>query len=226
MDGKTNLSLLIENAKKNLALFRRLNDPRSNEMANTIEHRISKLQIVMMNARQEVEDYASVGVENRDIVEVDIWNKYWKKNKDFHQQAEKTETALIEEIIISKREIPNEFVCPISLSIMIDPVSLKFDGIVENKINYEKSNIIEWLREHNYDPITKAQPVNMSNYVPNEELTTQITMFLNSTMLLNSTGLGKRRRTKRRKKRRQIKQIKRRTKRRQKSKNKYSKRIN
>jgi len=206
MDGETNLSLLIENAKKNLALFRRFNDPRSNEMVNTIEHRISKLQRVMMNARQEVEDYASVGVENRLVKTWHIWNKYWKNNKDFHQQAEKTETALIEEIIVNKGEIPNEFVCPISLSIMIDPVSLKFDGIVENKINYEKSNIIEWLREHNYDPITKAQPVNMTNYIPNEELTKQITMFL------NSTGLGKRRRTKRR------------TKRRQKSKNKHSKR--
>jgi hypothetical protein len=209
MDGETNLSLLIENAKKNLALFRRLNDPRSNEMANTIEHRITKLQIVMMNARQEVEDYASVGVENRLVKTWHIWNKYWIKNKDFHQQAEKTETALIEEIIVNKGEIPNEFMCPISLSIMIDPVSLKFDGIVENKINYEKSNIIEWLREHNYDPITKAQPVNISNYIPNEELTKQITMFL------NSTGLGKRRRTKRRTKR---------TKRRQQSKNQHSKR--
>ena len=214
MDGETNLLLLIENAKQNLALFRRLNDPRSNEMTNTIEHRISKLQRVMMNARQEVEDYASVGVENRLVKTWHIWNKYWKNNKDFHQQAEKTETALIEEIIVNKGEIPNEFMCPISLSIMIEPVSLKFDGIVENKINYEKSNIREWLREHNYDPITKAQPVNMTNYVPNEELKIQITMFL------NSIGLGQRRRKVRQTKRR----TKRRTNRRQKSKNKHSKR--
>ena len=99
LDNETNLAMLIDNAKKTLALFRRLNDPRSNEMANTIEHRITKLQIVMMNARQEVEDYASVGVENRLVKKFHIWNKYWKNNKDFHQQAEKTETALIEEII-------------------------------------------------------------------------------------------------------------------------------
>ena len=38
---------------------------------------------------------------------------------------------------------PNEFICPISLSVMTDPVKVKQSGI-----SYDRANIREWLREH------------------------------------------------------------------------------
>ena len=208
MDGETNLSLLLETAKNNLALFRRFNEIIGNEMIESVGKRISQLRRIHMDAEREIENYASIGVENRERKIINIWNKYWIRNKDFHQEAEKNEAALIERIITSKEEIPNEFLCPIGLSIMIDPVSLKFNGIPENTINYERYNISKWLDEgKKYDPLTKAEPVSINNYIPNDELSKQITMFF------NTSGLGRRRRKVKQTKRRQTKR--RQTKRRQ-----------
>ena len=45
--------------------------------------------------------------------------------------------------------IPNEYLCPITQSVMADPV-LGSDGRT-----YERSAITEWLRTHNTSPITR-----------------------------------------------------------------------
>lgn len=48
------------------------------------------------------------------------------------------------------KNIPDEFICPISMEIMTDPVLLT-DGQV-----YEKQYIEKWLKTHNTSPLTKA----------------------------------------------------------------------
>ncbi len=54
--------------------------------------------------------------------------------------------------------IPNEFICPISLEIMKDPV------ICNDGFTYEKKAILNWLRNSNISPMTREPIINiMSN---------------------------------------------------------------
>jgi hypothetical protein len=45
--------------------------------------------------------------------------------------------------------VPDEYICPITQAVMVDPVSGS-DGRT-----YERSAIVEWLRTHNTSPITR-----------------------------------------------------------------------
>ena len=60
-------------------------------------------------------------------------------------------------------EIPKEFICPITLSIMRDPVMMP-DGH-----NYERSAIEKALQASPLSPLTK-QPLNMKDAIPNYDL--------------------------------------------------------
>ena len=66
---------------------------------------------------------------------------------------------------------PNEYICPISLSVMSDPVKIEQSGI-----SYEREAIATWLRSHPYtDPKTNIshQPVRLT-FVTNEALLDEI----------------------------------------------------
>jgi hypothetical protein len=59
---------------------------------------------------------------------------------------------------------PNEFVCPISLCVMKDPVVSKFGQ------NYDRQAILQWLKSGHYScPLTR-QPLKPSFLVPNTNL--------------------------------------------------------
>lgn len=68
-------------------------------------------------------------------------------------------------------EIPNDFECPISHEIMVDPV-FTADGNT-----FEQKNIEEWLREHNTNPCTN-QILEDNRLVPNRQLRSQIRSFV------------------------------------------------
>lgn len=48
-------------------------------------------------------------------------------------------------------KVPQEFICPISMSLMKDPV------MMEDGHTYEKECIIEWLSRSSYSPLTRQQ---------------------------------------------------------------------
>ena len=60
----------------------------------------------------------------------------------------------------SSHAVPDHLLCPISMSLMIDPVCTS-DGFT-----YERSVIEEWLQHHDASPLTGA-PLDASILVPN-----------------------------------------------------------
>jgi len=67
-------------------------------------------------------------------------------------------------------QIPDEFLCPITTSIMTDPV-IGYDGHT-----YERSAITEWLRTHTTSPITR-QSMSVQDLRPNHSLKSMIQRF-------------------------------------------------
>lgn len=68
-------------------------------------------------------------------------------------------------------EIPQAFICPITLAIMNDPYS-DIDGN-----SYEKAAIFDWVRLHLNSPITR-NPMRLDDLVPNRALKTLIEQYL------------------------------------------------
>jgi hypothetical protein len=66
--------------------------------------------------------------------------------------------------------IPEEFLCPITLQIMTDPV-IGSDGRT-----YERTAILQWLRTNPHSPITR-EPMNRSALKPNYALKSAIERF-------------------------------------------------
>ena len=69
-------------------------------------------------------------------------------------------------------EIPKEFLCPITLAIMKDPV------IMQDGHTYEREAIKKALQASPYSPLTK-KPLNMKDAVPNYALKSMIEKYLN-----------------------------------------------
>jgi len=67
-----------------------------------------------------------------------------------------------------------DFVCPITHTIMADPVI-----VVSSGITYEKWAIEEWIRHHNTDPCTR-EVLTETNLVPNRVLKRLIERYLNN----------------------------------------------
>jgi len=68
--------------------------------------------------------------------------------------------------------IPQHFTCPLSTSVMINPVSLS-----TNKFStYEQADIEKWLLEKDTDPNTREQ-VNVNDFVSNDKLKNEIGEF-------------------------------------------------
>jgi hypothetical protein len=66
---------------------------------------------------------------------------------------------------------PEEFICPISLEIMKDPV------ICEDGNSYERTHIIEWLKHSKTSPLTR-EPLVSDRIMPNESLKNAINVWL------------------------------------------------
>jgi len=73
---------------------------------------------------------------------------------------------------IAHIKIPENFTCPISYEIMLDPV------ITSNGSTYDRKNISEWLIKHKTDPLTRV-PIN-TVLTPNNLLKKIIREFLES----------------------------------------------
>lgn len=67
--------------------------------------------------------------------------------------------------------VPVDFICPITLEIMEQPV------VLEDGFSYSKDAIEKWLRNHDTSPSTGAQLYSRS-YVPNRALHSSIEAFL------------------------------------------------
>jgi U-box domain len=67
-------------------------------------------------------------------------------------------------------QIPDEYICPITQSVMVDPV-IGSDGIT-----YEKSAITEWLRSHTTSPVTR-QPMVLTSLLPNYSVKSMIERY-------------------------------------------------
>jgi hypothetical protein len=172
MSAKFNFELWLETANNNLELFRLFNDKKSKEMVKSVEKRITKLKKLMATVEHEIEfetDYSrNLSLHNRRSITDVIWTRYWHTNKNFQRAAEEREAVYIETVLLE-----NNFLCLISHTIMTDPVYLNLPDVPSKTINYEKSEISKWLSKNNTDPATRRS-VTIDDYLPNEELKTQI----------------------------------------------------
>ena len=88
-----------------------------------------------------------------------------KPNEKPKQQNQKTKSIMtllpLETTCLSRQNVPDEFVCPISLEVMKDPVMSRSGQ------NYDRRAILEWLYQGNTNcPLTR-QPLKPSFLVPN-----------------------------------------------------------
>lgn len=74
--------------------------------------------------------------------------------------------------------IPDEFLCPLTMEIIIHPLMTRY-----NNISYEREAIISWLRSGDGTcPMTRA-PLNLSDLVPNKALEEKIYLWSWENML-------------------------------------------
>ena len=91
-----------------------------------------------------------------------------------------------QEILWEKRiekikNIPDNFKCPISLEIMIEPV------IIESGITFDKKNIEEWFLYHNTCPLTRS--IVNKNIIPNKIIRTMIHEFMEKKKRIRKSNL-------------------------------------
>lgn len=69
-------------------------------------------------------------------------------------------------------QIPSEFICPITLEVMIHPLMSRCGH------NFERHAILEWISNGNGGcPLTR-QPMALEDLIPNKRLETQIAMWI------------------------------------------------
>ena len=115
---------------------------------------------------------------------------------------------------ITPKPIPEDYICPLSLQIMIEPVS------ADSLNSYEKAFILQWLLTKTSDPLTR-NPINASMFVTNTSLKNAINEFRNELTMTIFSSIPEGRGHKLRSLTRKVKSKQ--TKRRR-YKNKYSKR--
>ena len=84
--------------------------------------------------------------------------------------------------LFSMDNIPIEFLCPISLDIMKDPV------IMPDGQTYERDSIYAALKHSLFSPITK-QRLNFKDAVPNYAIKSMIEKFLSHVKIENSQNI-------------------------------------
>jgi hypothetical protein len=83
-------------------------------------------------------------------------------NNDEQQTACEPESKLPDEC-----SAPDEFYCPITLNIMVQPLCTKTGK------NFERKAIMDWLSKNGTDPLTR-NPMRPSDLIPNRALETRI----------------------------------------------------
>ncbi len=113
------------------------------------------------NTRTEIDD-------NYDL-ELDYWVRDVEINSDSDGEIiSETESEIQVDDFINYENVPTEYLCPITMSIMKDPV------ICEDGYTYEKSAII--LVRNSISPMTR-QKINLTKLIPNRALKNLIDRF-------------------------------------------------
>lgn len=94
----------------------------------------------------------------------------WTKNYAYKQISELLVDINKNEI---KRNVPPDFICPLTNQIMDEPVRCDVSGMV-----YEKVSIESFIQENGYDPLNK-QPATLNNLHAEKYLEMSITRFKN-----------------------------------------------
>jgi hypothetical protein len=101
---------------------------------------------------------------------ISINNTYDTRNNQLHPSSFRTTQNNMSQVIDDSCA-PQEFVCPISLQIMKDPVMSKFGQ------NYDRQAILQWLNRGNENcPLTR-RPLKPSLLAPNSSLKMRITKW-------------------------------------------------
>ena len=95
-------------------------------------------------------------------------NKYLKIKDQVGGMKEATVTINGENVTLS---FPNHFFCPISNTLLVDPVILLEDGY-----SYERNHIQEWLANKGTSPIT-LEKISNKTLTPNDQLKAEIEKF-------------------------------------------------
>ena len=82
-------------------------------------------------------------------------------------KEENVDTTHSEEEETNLTVVPSEFTCPLTLSIMRDPVISKYGQ------SYERESILRWLSTHSDCPMTR-QPLSLKNLITNYSLQARI----------------------------------------------------
>jgi hypothetical protein len=83
-------------------------------------------------------------------------------------------------------DVPQDFLCPISWQIMVEPVVL-----VDSGQTYDREHITQWLDTKKTDPLTNI-PIHVGLLVPNHAVRRMITEFLQLRTSARSSGGTKR----------------------------------
>ena len=70
----------------------------------------------------------------------------------------------------SEVEVPQEFICPLTLEVMVDPV------VNKHKQAYERSAIVEWVGQHGTCPLTR-RPCRVAEFFTYHQLRMKISAF-------------------------------------------------
>lgn len=89
-------------------------------------------------------------------------------NKAYSKAA--VEQRLVEIERLDCSDAPNQFLCPISIQVMVDPV-VALDGHT-----YERTNIVNWFKTKKTSPMTREAM--KTNLVPNQAIKSQIMDYL------------------------------------------------
>ncbi|KIE04381.1 hypothetical protein NF27_IE00170, partial [Candidatus Jidaibacter acanthamoeba] len=108
--------------------------------------------------------YLNEGIINS-IGEVLNRNKAGQRSK--HQEIKQVAHIQSKELF----DIPEEYCCPITSQIMMEPV------IIDSGETYEREAIIKWLKQNNTDPRTNTQ-LRTKNFIENRSIKRSIVTFL------------------------------------------------
>jgi hypothetical protein len=108
----------------------------------------------------------------------DEQNKQNKQNKQNTQNTQNNDECIIE-IDSDNVNIPDEFLCPISLGIMQNPY-ITIDGN-----SYEYTNIVKWILENKNSPYTR-ESLKIQSLIPNYSLKNLIEKYLSDSNYLKT----------------------------------------
>jgi hypothetical protein len=113
------------------------------------------------NNNNDLMDFFNDNLNNQDNND----NKIQNNNKN-NKKKEKIKLK-------NEDDIPQNYLCPISYEIMIDPV------ITPYGISYDRESIEKWLTDKDFDPITHKK-LNKNMLIPNYALKSLIEEYINA----------------------------------------------